>query len=62
MTDPVASAKHFPDYSTRESGVHAGVSLGCAAICVSLAPAWKGDLASHAYHYKLVAGLIEKNE
>lgn len=60
MTDPVASTKHFPDYVTRESGLHNGVSLNCAAICVSLAPAWKGDLASQAYHYKLVAGIIEK--
>ena len=60
MTDPVASNKHFPDYATRQAGIHAGVSLDCAAICVSLAPAWKGDLAPQAYHYKLVAGIIEK--
>jgi len=60
MTDPVASNKHFPDYATRQAGIHAGVSVDCAAICVSLAPAWKGDLAPQAYHYKLVAGIIEK--
>jgi hypothetical protein len=60
MTDPAASTKHFPDYGTRESGLHNGVLLDCAAICVSLAPAWKGDLASQAYHYKLIAGIIEK--
>jgi len=59
MTDPVVSTTHFTDYGTRESGLHAGVSLDCAAICVSLAPAWKGDLASQAYHYKLIAGIIE---
>lgn len=59
MTDPVASNKHFPDYRTRQAGIHTGVALDCAAICVSLAPAWKGDLASQAYHYELVAGIIE---
>lgn len=60
MTDPVASAKHFPDYQTREPGPHKGKLLDCAAICVSLGLVWKGDLASQAYHYKLVAGIIEK--
>lgn len=59
MTDPLASSKYFPDYWTRESGVHTGIDLECAAICVSLAPAWKKDLMSEAYHYKLVAGIIE---
>jgi len=60
MTDPVASAKYFPDYRTRLAGLNVGISLDCAAVCVSLAPAWKGGLASQAYHYKLVAGIIEK--
>lgn len=59
MTDPATSSKHFPDYWTRPSGIHAGIDLECAAICVSLAPAWKGEYTSQAYHYKLVAGIIE---
>lgn len=59
MTDPVASSKHFPDYCTRQAGEHAGVDLDCAAICVSLAPAWKGEFTTQAYHFKLVAGIIE---
>lgn len=59
MTDPVASSKHFPDYRTRQAGEHAGVDLDCAAICVSLAPAWKGEFTTQAYHFKLVAGIIE---
>lgn len=59
MTDPFASKKHFPDFKTRKTGINNGVSLNCAAICVSLAPAWQGELASQPYHYKLVAAIIE---
>ena len=62
FTDPVASSTHLPDYETREPGLQNGVSLDCLAICVSLAPAWKGGIASQEYHYKLVAGIIENNE
>jgi hypothetical protein len=60
MTDPVTSNTHFPDFRTRKPGSHAGLNLDCVAICVSLAPAWKGDLASQSYHFKLVAGIVEK--
>lgn len=60
MTDPVASTKHFPDYHTREPGRQNFILLDCVAMCVSLAPAWKGDLATQPYHYKLVAAIIEK--
>lgn len=59
MTDPFASSKHFPDYRTRQPDEHHGIDLDCAAICVSLAPAWKGDFTTQAYHFKLVAGIIE---
>lgn len=62
MTDPIISRKYFSDFSEHQAGLHAGITLDCAAICVSLAPAWKGELAMQAYHFKLVAGVIEKNE
>ena len=60
MTDPVASRNHLPDFSSRGIGPDHGVALPCLAVCVSLAPAWKADHASRPYHFKLVAGVIEK--
>lgn len=60
MTDRVVSGKYFPDYRTRKTGLNAGVSIDCAAMCISLAPAWKADVASQSYHYKLVAAIMEK--
>lgn len=60
LTDPVASSKHLPKFATLAPGLQKVVSLDCLAICVSLAPAWKGANASKECHYKLVAGIIEK--
>lgn len=59
MTDPAASSKHFPDYQTRQGGLSAGIDLNCMAICVSLAPKWKGTHAQQEYHFKLVASVVE---
>ena len=60
MTDPDARDKYFPDFDEHKPGVNNSILLDCAAICVSLTPEWKGNFASQAYHYKLVAGIIEK--
>lgn len=59
LTDPVARVHYFGNLGPNSTCEKAVVHLGKVAVCVSLATAWKGELASSAYHYKLVASIIE---
>jgi len=54
MTDPEMQRRYFPDFPNINAGEIADGPDSDSILCVSLAPEFNG------HHYKLVAGIIEK--
>lgn len=59
LTDPEAGPKYVGNLQEAKYGVARRFRKKISALCVSLTPAWKGDFCTKAYHYKILATIIE---